>query len=77
MIKGKYGLRKLIVKQGYPMEVIDVLNSFLKDLNIEIVSDHFEYDEYFQIIKEFKLLPNDARSINLSAPWYRHHLNFR
>jgi len=61
MIKGKYGLRKLIVKQGYPMEVIDVLNSFLKDLNIEIVGDYFEHDEYFQIIKEFKLLPNDAQ----------------
>ena len=27
----------------------------------KIVSDYFNYDDYFQIIQEFKLLPNDAQ----------------
>jgi len=60
-VKGRYDLRRLIAKQGYPKEVIDAIDSFLKDLNIEIVSDYFNYDEYLQIIQEFKLLPNDAQ----------------
>lgn len=61
IVKGRYGLRKLIAKQGYPREVIDTIDSFLKDLNVEIVSDYFDYDEYLQIIQGFKLLPNDAQ----------------
>ena len=47
--------------RGYPREVIDAIDSFLKDLNVEIVSDYFDYDEYLQIIQDFKLLPNDAQ----------------
>ncbi len=61
MIRGRYGLRKLIAKQGYPREVIDAVDSFLKDLNVEIVSDYFDYNEYFQVVQKFKLLPNDAQ----------------
>jgi len=60
-VKGGYDLRRLIAKQGYPREVIDAIDSFLKDLSIEIVSDYFNYEEYLQIIREFKLLPNDAQ----------------
>jgi len=60
-VKGRYDLRRLIAKQGYPKEVIDAIDSFLEDLNIEIVGDYFNYDEYLQIIQEFKLLPNDAQ----------------
>jgi len=60
-VKGGYDLRRLIAKQGYPKEVIDAIDSFLKDLSIEIVSDYFNYEEYLQIIREFKLLPNDAQ----------------
>lgn len=59
--KGRYSLRRLISEQGYPREVIDAIDSFLKDLNVEIVSDYFDYDEYLQVIQEFKLLPNDAQ----------------
>ena len=61
MVKGRYDLRKLIAKQEYPGEVIDAVDSFLKDLDVGIVSDYFDYNEYFQIIQEFKLLPNDAQ----------------
>jgi len=61
IVKGRYGLRKLIARQGYPREVIDAIDSFLKDLNVEIVGDYFDYDEYLQIIQDFKLLPNDAQ----------------
>jgi len=60
-VKGGYDLRRLIAKQGYPKEVIDAIDSFLKDLSIEIVSDYFNYEEYLQIIQEFKFLPNDAQ----------------
>jgi len=60
-VKGGYDLRRLIAKQGYPKEVIDAIDSFLKDLSIEIVSDYFNHEEYLQIIQEFKLLPNDAQ----------------
>ncbi len=59
--KGKYSLRKIIVRQGYPREVIDALNSFLKDLEVEIIGDYFNYNEYLQILNDFKLLPNDAQ----------------
>ena len=61
IVKGRYGLRKLIAKQGYPREVIDAIDSFLKDLSVEIVNDYFDYNEYLQIIQDFKLLPNDAQ----------------
>jgi len=60
-VKGGYDLRRLIGKRGYPREVVEAIDSFLKDLNIEIVSDYFNYDEYLRIIREFKLLPNDAQ----------------
>ncbi|MCE4623817.1 MAG: PIN domain-containing protein [Caldisphaeraceae archaeon] len=68
-IKGRHGLRKLIAKQGYPKEVIDTIDSSLKDLNVEIISDYFEYNEYLRMLQEYKLLPNDAQ-IALTC---RHH----
>jgi len=61
MIRGRYGLRKLIIKQGYPREVIDAIGSLLRDLNVEIVNEYFNYNEYLQIMQNFKLLPNDAQ----------------
>ncbi|PUA33920.1 MAG: hypothetical protein B7O98_00425 [Zestosphaera tikiterensis] len=61
IVKGGYGLSRLISKQGYPREVIDAIDSFLKDLNTKIINDYFDYDEYLQIIQNFKLLPNDAQ----------------
>jgi len=67
--KGGRDLRRLIAKQGYPKELVDAIDSFLKDLNIEIVSDYFNYDEYLRIIQEFKLLPNGAQI----ALTYRHY----
>ena len=68
-IKGRYSLRKLIAKQGYPEEVLEAVDSLLKDLNVEIISDYFEYAEYLRILREYKLLPNDAQ-IALTC---RHH----
>ena len=61
MIKGRHSLRKLIAKQGYPEEVTDTLDLFLKDLDVEIINDYFEYAEYLRILREYKLLPNDAQ----------------
>jgi len=49
--------------------VLESIDSFLRDLNIEIIGDHFEYNEYLGIIQEYKLLPNDAQ-IALTC---RHH----
>jgi len=63
MIRGRYDLRKLIIKQGYPREVIDAIGSLLRDLNVEIVNDYFNYNEYLQIMQDFKLLPNDAQIV--------------
>ena len=60
-IKGRHSLRKLITKKGYPKEVLDTINSFLKDLDIKIINDYFEYNEYLRILREYKLLPNDAQ----------------
>ncbi len=61
VIKGRHSLRKLITKQGYPREVIGILDSLLKDLNVEIINDYFGYTKYLKILQEYKLLPNDAR----------------
>ena len=61
VIKGRYGLRKLIIRQGYPGEVLNAISSFLKELDVVVLSDYFDYDEYFQIIREYRLLPNDAQ----------------
>jgi len=60
-IKGKYSLRKLIKKQGYPDKVITLINSILKDLDIEIISDYFNHQEYIKALLNYKLLPNDAQ----------------
>ncbi|MCE4599819.1 MAG: PIN domain-containing protein [Desulfurococcales archaeon] len=60
-IKGRHGLRKLIAKKGYPKEVLDTINSFLKDLDVEIVNDYFKYTEYLRLLRDHKLLPNDAQ----------------
>ena len=68
-IKGRHGLRKLIAKKGYPNEVLDTINSFLKDLDIQIINDYFEYNEYLRILREYQLLPNDAQI----AVTCRHH----
>jgi len=61
MIRGRYDLRKLIIKQRYPREVIDAIGSLLRDLNVEIVNDYFNHNEYLQIMQDFKLLPNYAQ----------------
>jgi len=60
-IKGKYSLRKLIKKQGYPDKVITLIDSILKDLDIEIISDYFNHQEYIKALLNYKLLPNDAQ----------------
>ncbi len=59
--KGKHSLRKLIAKKGYPKEVLGTINSFLKDLDVEIINDYYEHAEYLRILQEYKLLPNDAQ----------------
>ncbi|MEL9940907.1 MAG: PIN domain-containing protein [Ignisphaera sp.] len=51
----------MIARQGYSKEMIDAVYSFLKDMNIEIVTNYFNYDGYVQLIQGFKLLPNDAQ----------------
>jgi predicted nucleic acid-binding protein len=60
-IKGKYSLRKLIKRQGYPDKVITLIDSILKDLGVEIISDYFNYQEYIKTLLNYKLLPNDAQ----------------
>ncbi len=60
-IKGRHGLRKLIAKKGYPEEVLGTIDSFLKDINVEIINDYFDRTEYLRILREYKLLPNDAQ----------------
>ena len=62
-IKGRHSLRKLIARKGYPKEVLDTINSFLKDLDVEIINDYYEHTEYLRILREYKLLPNDAQIV--------------
>ena len=68
-VRGRHSLRKLIAKKGYPREVLDTISSFIRDLNIRIVKDHFEYTGYLRLLQEYKLLPNDAQI----AQTCRHH----
>ncbi len=63
IVKGKYSLRELIAKQVYPEEVVNIVSSLLKDLNIRVVGDHFSYEEYVQIMWKYRLLPGDARIV--------------
>ena len=60
-IKGRHGLRRLIAEKGYAKEVLDTIDSFLKDLDVKVINDYFEYNEYLRILQEYKLLPNDAQ----------------
>ncbi len=63
LVKGKYSLRKVISKKNYPAEVLNTISSLLRDLDIVVISDYFDYDEYLYIMREFKLLPNDAQIV--------------
>ncbi len=75
-IKGRYSLRKLIAKQGYPEEVLEAIDSLLKDLNVEIISDYFEYAEYLENITRIQTPPKRCtNSTNLQAPQYQNHPN--
>ncbi len=63
LVKGKYSLRKVISKKNYPVEVLNTISSLLRDLDIVVTSDYFDYDEYLYIMREFKLLPNDVQIV--------------
>ena len=63
LIRGKYDLRRLIIKQRYPREVISVIGSLLRDLDIKIINDYFNYKEYTQVLQEYRLLPTDAQIV--------------
>ncbi|MEB3788262.1 MAG: PIN domain-containing protein, partial [Desulfurococcales archaeon] len=52
-----------------PKEALDTINSFLKDLDIEIINDYYEHTEYLKLLREYKLLPNDAQ-ITLTCKHY-------
>ncbi len=54
-------MRRLIAEKGYAKEVLDTIDSFLKDLDVKVINDYFEYNEYLRILQEYKLLPNDAQ----------------
>ncbi|BAN89682.1 PIN domain-containing protein [Aeropyrum camini] len=68
-IKGKYSLRKLIKQQGYPNKVITLIDSILKDLDVEIIGDYFNNQDYIKTLLDYKLLPNDAQ-ITLTCKHY-------
>ena len=70
MIRGRYDLRKLITEQGYPREVVNTIDFPLKDLDIKVVSDYFDYEKYLQIIWKIRLLPSDAQIV-LTCKHYR------
>lgn len=71
-VKGKHSLREIIGKNGYPREVIDMIMGFINDLNIRILNDYFDFDEYIQIMTKYKMLPNDAQ-IAMTCKYYSIH----
>lgn len=61
LVKSKYSLRKKIKNKGYPNEVIRLIMGFIDDLNIKVLEDYYDLQEYVDIMTKYRLLPNDAQ----------------
>ena len=60
-VKGKYSFRKHIAKLGFPEEAIERVNGFIRDFKVAILRDYQNPDELVEIIKAYRLVPNDAQ----------------
>ncbi len=61
LVKGRYSLREVIGRQGYPREVIELVLEFVNDLHIKVLEDYYDFKEYIQVMTTYRLLPNDAQ----------------
>ena len=61
-IRNYYEFRRIVTERGYIdiKEYIDKALGLLKDSNVRIVEDYHSLSEWLEIMKNYKLLPNDA-----------------
>jgi len=62
-VKGKYSFRKYIARHGFPEEAIEKVNGFIRDFKVTILRDYQDPDELIEIIKVYRLVPNDAQIV--------------
>jgi len=62
-VKGKYSFRRHIAKHGFPEEAIEKIGGFIRDFRITILRDYQDPDELVEIIKAYRLAPNDAQIV--------------
>ncbi len=64
-IKGKYSLRKFIVKNGWEpfSEVVEALNSLFGEIGVIIVEDSFRMEELYGVMRRYRLMPSDAQIV--------------
>jgi len=62
-VKGKYSFRKHIAKHGFPEEAIEKVNDFIRDFKVTILRDYQDPDKLVEIIKVYRLAPNDAQIV--------------
>ncbi len=60
-VRGRLSFRKYVARYGYPSRAIDTVLGFIKDFKIVVLPDHQDYHELVEIVKSFRLLPNDAQ----------------
>ncbi len=62
-VKGKYSFRRHIARHGFPEEAIEKVNGFIRDFKVTILRDYQDPDELIEIIKVYRLAPNDAQIV--------------
>jgi len=61
LAKGRYSLREVIERKGYPHEIIELVCEFVDDLHVKVLEDYYDFKEYIQVMTTYRLLPNDAQ----------------
>ena len=63
VLREKYSFRRHIAKYGFPEEAIEKVNDLTKDFKVTILKDYQDPDELVEIIKVYRLAPNDAQIV--------------
>lgn len=42
LVKGRFSLREVVGKQGYPREVVELVLGFVNDLRIKVLEDYYD-----------------------------------
>ena len=70
-VRSYYEFRRVIGEKGYTIveDYIDKTLGLLEDSEVKIVDDYYDLDEWLKIMKNYRLLPNDAQ-ITLTCKHY-------